>query len=69
MQSNQTLWRRGKCEHDICRRKRDAIQRNVFFHTICDGGSAALLMEWGIVRENDIYLYGGEGQGLSEKRG
>ena len=21
-------------------------------------GSAALLMEWGIVRENDIYLYG-----------
>ena len=21
-------------------------------------GSAALLMEWGIVRENDLYLYG-----------
>ena len=29
-------------------------------------GSAALLMEWGIVRGNDPYLYGGKSEGVSE---
>ena len=31
-------------------------------------GSAALLMEWGIVRGNDPYLYGGKSKSLFKKR-
>ena len=58
VQSNPDLVAPGcECEHSICRWRSCRIQWNILATPFVTG-SAALLMEWGIVRENDIYLYG-----------